>query len=395
MKKRWVVRFTALLAGSGLLAAAAMIADVGAASALPHRAADDTIYVSPLGARHNIGRSCQTARYSTIQSGLRHAASDDTVVVCAGTYHEGVLLNKPVHLKGLDAVIDATGQNVGVTIAESDTKVDGFTVENATGEGILAVGVSEVVIDSNVVDNNNMGGPTSTHRECRATGSVPGDCGEGIHLMGVSDSRVSANRVTDNQGGILLTDEAGATFDNVITENTVQNNLVDGGITLASHRPTSSEGRRSSGVFDNSIRKNSVLHNGLTGTRGGGVLLATPAPGTAVYDNDVAGNLIAENGLAGVTLHAHGRHQDLNGNTIHDNFIGPNNLAGDPPPPVGAGDPNLTGVLVYSTVVRVNVNISNNIIAFDTYGIWLSPTVDAEGLATNHYLAVTTPVFVS
>jgi parallel beta-helix repeat protein len=395
MAKRGVVQLTALLAGSGLFASAAILARVGVASAMPHHSAEDTIYVAPTGARHNVGRSCDTARYSTIQSGVKHAEPDDTVVVCAGTYDEGVLLKKGLHLKGLNAVIDATGHDVGITISESDTTVEGFTVKNATGEGILAVGVEDVSMEHNVVESNDQGGPTSSYRECRPSGPVPGDCGEGIHLMGVSHSRLSDNTVTGNQGGILLTDEAGATHDNLITANTVNENPVDCGITLASHLPAAAAGRKGSGVYDNLIRQNKVLHNGVTGTGGGGVLLATPAPGTAVYDNDVAGNIIVENGLAGVTLHAHAPNQNLNGNAIHDNFIGPNNLVGEPPPPAGAGDTKLTGVLVYSAVVPVSVSISDNLIAFNTYGIWLTPNVVAKGLATNHFLAVTTPVFVS
>ena len=66
------------------------------------------------------------------------AAAGDTVVVCAGTYKETVAVAKALTLSGQGATIDATGLDNGVKITASNVTVSGFTVENATGEGILA-----------------------------------------------------------------------------------------------------------------------------------------------------------------------------------------------------------------------------------------------------------------
>ena len=136
--------------------------------------------------------------------------------------------------------IDATGLDNGIKIAASNVMVSDFTVENATGEGILAqqpnpvkgpmiggmqlytgLPITDVVIVHNTVENNDQGGlpanaATTKYAECQASGNIPGDCGEGIHLWSVANSQVLFNTVTGNAGGILLTDEFGPTYGNLI-----------------------------------------------------------------------------------------------------------------------------------------------------------------------------------
>src|SRR5260370_25036363 len=88
------------------------------------------------------------------------------------------------------------------------------------------------------------------------------DCGEGIHLSGVDHSIVANNLMENNSGGILLSDDTGATHDNLITSNIARNNPFDCGITLASHRlETGSTAPR--GVFHNTIASNQSFRNGL------------------------------------------------------------------------------------------------------------------------------------
>ena len=80
-----------------------------------------------------------------------------------------------------------------------------------------------MTISSNVVRNNDQGGNATTKTgECAPAGQIPGDCGEGLHLMSVTNSHVVGNTVSNNAGGILLTDEAGPTARNVISRNTVE-----------------------------------------------------------------------------------------------------------------------------------------------------------------------------
>ncbi len=357
-----------------------------------------SLFVSPSGAAGKADASCATAKYSSIQAAVDAATAGHTVVVCGGTYFEGVNVTKPLTFRGFDAVIDTSAKNVGVTVHASNTTVTGFTVENAIGEGILAVGVSGVTIDDNVVMNNNRDAtnPSTSYSECQAQGPVPGDCGEGIHLMGVADSSVTNNHVTGNAGGILLTDEIGPTHDNTVSGNVVDHNALDCGITLPSHNSNalSSGGVRQpsqGGVYNNTITHNTIVENGAQG-EGAGVLLAAPAPGMAVYDNTITQNWILNNGLSGVTVHSHAANQDFNGNQITNNVLGTNDLNGDP----DAGVTDTTGILVFSAVVGVDTTISGNTIVSNTIGIWISSNVTPSGdLATgNTFNLVTTPVVV-
>ncbi len=360
---------------------------------------------------------CASAAYTTIGAAVAAASPNDTIVVCPGVYTEDVVIpaGKPLTLEGIgDPTIDALGKDNGVQVLASGSTVEGLTVAYATGEGILVgalpgnpgTTVSDVTIRDNVVADNDRGNPTgaltssSPYAECnQAPGNIPGDCGEGIHLLSADDSTVDGNWVTGNSGGILLTDENGPTDGNEISNNETFSNAEDCGITLAGHHAgTLSNGVWSpvsptlGGVFDNTVEENTSLDNGVLG-QGGGVLLATGAPGGAVDDNIVRHNTLSGNGLAGVTVHAHGPGENLNGNTIRDNTIGTNNLDGDDDfaPSV---DAQTTGVVVATKSSPIAITIEGNRIAFDTYGIWTTgPVTDTTGPPPNTFVGVTTPTF--
>jgi hypothetical protein len=346
------------------------------------------------------------------------------VVVCPGSYHEQVVIKKPLSLIGLHATINQKGVTpafvvnpphvgkltifAGVVIVSSHVRVQGFTVTNALGEGILAAGVrgtiSDITIRHNAVVHNDLGGgvpPASAYFECQAQGQVPGDCGEGVHFLAVANSQVSGNFIAGNSGGVLLTDETGPTHNNVIENNIVTRNASDCGVTVPGHNPAAlnAKGQRQpavAGVYDNAIVHNVITNNGLKG-EGAGVLFANAGPGTASYNNLVEGNFIAGNELSGVTMHAHtlapGQHEYLSGNKIIGNKIGTNNTGGDPLDfPASPKDTKTTGVLVFSGGTPVWTVIARNHISDNSIGIWLSKPVQAFGLRTNSFHHVKTPV---
>jgi nitrous oxidase accessory protein NosD len=374
------------------LAFAAWVALSGAA------AASSVIYVAPGGSSGHSGTSCATAKYATINDGVTAASPGGKVVVCAGTYDEMVTVDKALTLNArAGATIDATGFDNGVLITHSNVSVGGFTVENATGEGILAEGstangIAHVKIDGNTVRHNDQGGPASSYTECQPNGEVPGDCGEGIHLMTVHDSKVVDNFVTHNSGGILLTDELGPTHDNLISGNVVIDNLFDCGITLASHNAGWDPGSQTTtpsvgGVFHNTVVRNIVRRNGLKG-EGAGVLIAASFPLAAAYSNHVVNNTITGNELAGVTIHSHPGGGYINNNVVSGNTIGRNNLGGDP----DAGVTRTAGIVVYSTDQPTHVVIDHNRIFNDHFGIWLSSATVTATLAHNSFVHVAIPV---
>jgi Periplasmic copper-binding protein (NosD) len=417
MKSKRLVKLACALSAP-LLAGAAIAAPASEASAATAKHSSPVMYVSPKAMKYAKDKSCKTAAFRTIGSAVNAAPPGATVVVCAGSYHEQVVLYKPVTLLGKHAVINEAGVKpwfkvklpglgtqtiyAGVVIVGSRVTISGFTVTNAQGEGILAAGlgatIRAVAITGNAVVHNDLGGgvpPKSPYFECAAEGSVPGDCGEGVHFAGgVAFSVIHGNYIANNSGGILLSDDVGPTHNNVISGNTVTGNTADCGITVPGHNPNALNKKgvpqpAVAGVYKNVIVSNVVTNNGVKG-EGAGVLFANAGPGTASYDNLVQGNYIAGNGLSGVTMHAHlipkGQFEDLNGNVIVANAIGKNNVDGDPlDGPPGPSDPHTTGVLVYSGGTPVHVNISFNHISNNFYGIWLSKAVTATGLGTNAF----------
>ena len=414
MGLRLHMRIVGSVGGTTLLLAAALMAAPGVA------ASGSTLFVSPTGASGGVGTSCATAAYSKINDAVTAASAGDIVVVCAGTYTEDVAVSKALTLSGQGATIDATGLDNGIKITASNATVMGFTVENATGEGILAqqpipvkgpmvqgqqlytgMPITDVVIKHNVVQNNDQGGlpanvKTTKYVECQAQGPVPGDCGEGIHLWSVAHSQVLLNTVTGNAGGILLTDEFGPTHGNLIAGNVVTDNAYDCGITLPSHNlgrdpQTGKLMPTFGGVYDNTVRNNILLDNGLLG-QGAGVGIFAPGPGTASYANVIESNTIVGNGLAGVALHAHAPGAWVGDNVIRNNVIGTNNLDGDPDVSPTA-DTATTGILVWSAATPIKVTISGNTIFGNWYGIWLGHVVLAPGArARNTFWAVSTYV---
>jgi parallel beta-helix repeat protein len=397
---------------AGLLAGVGVAQNLGVASASAGDQAGGAIFVSPHGTLSNSGKSCETARYATIQSAVNAAPKWATVVVCEGTYKQDVVVSSPLSLQGRDATIKGTAKTgflcdqlgpkgpgvapclAGLTIRSSHVSVEGFKVTGAIGEGILATGtlkggsITDVSIKDNWVAGNNLGGippsPTSPYPQCAANGQIPGDCGEGIHLMGVAHSVVAGNHVSGNEGGVLLTDEFGPTHGNFIQNNTLTGNPFDCGVTAPGHNPFALDASGNpqplvAGVYNNVIRGNRITDNGLLG-EGAGVLFANAGPGTASYNNLVEDNYIAGNELSGVTMHAHtlppGLFEDLNGNRIIDNVIGRNNVGspvvpGDPLDGPPAQDFRTTGILVFSGTVPVHVTIRDNRIFDDHYGVWL------------------------
>lgn len=398
------------------------------------------LYVSSRGSD---GARCTRAKpCRSISRAVAVAHAGEEVDVGPGSYPGQVVLTKRLTIRGIHSpVVDARGHGRGFLIrgtSAAGSEVRGFVVENATYEGILALGTARVTIAHDVVRHNDRGfyarrpgaentsykGMRSDHTErafvrysesalfvrhfsgeCKANGPPPkvqtvdlryvddrvGGCGESIHLASTSDSRVVDNLVIDNIGGIYLTDESGPAAHNLITGNTVRDNLYDCGITLASHsrHAATSDSRprpRAGGVYDNMIRGNVTDHNGVR-IPGAGVLVAAEYPGGAAYDNRIIGNTINDNGLPGVALHSHAPHQDLNGNVIRDNVVGRNAVGGAHGGP-GDGDGGIhhtAGILVWSAATRITrIEVSGNHISHNYFGIWTKNTPRLR-LAANQY----------
>jgi parallel beta-helix repeat protein len=323
---------------------------------------------------------CLSSPCATIGYALSQAAAGDTVSVGPGVYKESLLIEQAVTLIGKGATIDGTGHDNAILIkgdAAAGTVVQGFTIQNALLEGILAMQTSHLGIRNNVVMNNDaLWDPVNVPEPCQKSD----DCGEAIHLMSVTHSVVDGNTVKNNVGGILLTDEIGPTAWNTISNNIVSDNDRDCGITLPSHfvSPNSVVTPDKGGIYNNTIIGNTVTNNGAAGIG----IFAGP-PGGAAYNNVVINNTITGNGLPGVALHAHAPNQRLDGNAIVNNVISGNGFD----PDVMALD--TTGIAVGSVVVPVaSVSIKGNTISDEHYGIFLANVASTSQISSNNFTSV-------
>ncbi len=312
--------------------------------------------------------------YTTIGAAVSAALAGDEVDIGAGEYNEGVVITKPLSLVGAGAdasIINAKGQANGIYIDGLDNSglfsvlVTGLTVSNANFEGILVTNASSVVIAQNHVVGNdqalNYAAGTCLNQPAFETNEGM-DCGEGIHLVGVTFATIANNEVEMNSGGILLSDETGQTYENVITSNSVHDNALDCGITLASHAPSpQASSKIPYGVFSNTISNNSVMRNGLVGA-GAGVGIFAPGPGNLAFSNKVIGNVIMNNGQPGVTVHNHAvapgaPSPNLNGNVIMHNYI-----AGNHADTGQTATPGTAGINIFSLAPIYAMEISENTI---------------------------------
>ncbi len=330
-----------------------------------------------------VNKSGSHGCFSTIAAAVSHASANDTIKVSPGTYKEDVVIGKSLSLiteqeKSNHAesnnedwesvVIDATGLANGIYIDGIDSPglknvaVSGFTIKNANFEGILITNASSITISDNRVLDNDKSLDISN-------GTCPGipdfetaegeDCGEGIHLSGADHSIVAGNIVLNNSGGILLSDDTGATDHNLITRNKVRNNPYDCGITLASHPPAALTHSPSPlGVFRNTIAANDSSHNGyLVPGAGAGIGMFSFLPGGTVSGNVAIHNRVTNNGLPGVTFHAHSPGENLNNNVITSNYI-----AGNGPDTEDAATPGPTGINIFGVSAIMGTIISLNVI---------------------------------
>lgn len=346
--------------------------------------------------------------YSTIGAAVAAASPGDIVQVARGTYHEDVVIGKMITLAASDSrtTIDATGLSNGIYIDGIDNPglaavvVSGFTVQNANFEGILITNASNVTVSANQVVHNDLNLNVSN-------GTCPGippfetaegfDCGEGMHLSGVDHSIIANNLVAHNSGGILITDDTGATHDNLILDNDVEENPLDCGITVASHPLFSPvPGPPSAaGVFHNTITGNTSEHNGyeLPGA-GAGVGLFSPAPFTKTYGNVVTDNLLKDNGLPGVALHAHAPGAILNDNVIAGNRIVRNGADTEDTATPGTAGVNVSGGDNGSggpLAVIAGTLIAGNTIQQEDEGV-VTKTNSFTSVNLNNFLGLTTGV---
>lgn len=354
-----------------------MVLSIALVSAMCGRAEAATLCVNHAGSG-----SC----FSSIGAAVAAASANDTIQVADGTYKEDVIIDKSLTLMGTKqkkTIIDASRLSNGIYIdgidnpGLSNVVVSNLEVENANFEGILVANASAVSIKHCQIllnDKNQTTAPSCPGIPSFETGESF-DCGEGLHLTGVDHSTVANNTIVGNTGGILLSDDTGATHDNMISGNMVIDNPFDCGITLASHPAAALTGSSSPlGVFNNTIAANSSLNNGLVVPgAGAGVGIFDSVPGAKAYSNTVIHNRLEGNGLPGVALHSHTPGQNLN-----DNMIIGNRISGNGMDTSDAATTGPTGINIFGVSAITGTVISQNVITHESLDIVVSTPADVE-----------------
>ena len=371
------------------LGAAVSLLVLGLSAGAAQASAGGSVYVSP-SANHGADTSCWTAGYSDINTAIAAVGPGGTVVVCAGTYDEQVVVTKSLNLYGRGATIDAKGQkplkigtmtlpgSIGIgVLGTSGVQVSGFRVTGAGFDAILVGLSSHVSVSRNYLWDN-------------------GDVG--VDINGSSYTQVTGNYSAHNEGGgFLVADDVGPTSHNVVGWNVATANPGGCGVIVAGHS--------TAGVTYTLVTGNWLSDNGTLKSSGGGagVVIASEVPGETVAYTTVAGNHIWGNGLAGVTVHVHEPNQDFNGTKILGNWIGQNNTLGDP---IGlfastaanaknyaVADTKTTGILAATASSVTGTVIAGNHISDNHFGIFLEDlstvkTANVSGLGTNSFSSV-------
>lgn len=176
------------------------------------------VWVCPTGSCGHLG-----VDYSTIQGGINAVASGGTVHVEAGTYNEGITLNKlNVTVKSVSGAastfidVPVASLTTGVTIVKDMGTVtfEGFTVQNFTESGIIQ-GMSQSSGTTAIIKNNVVT-PASNYLR------------NGIQVTGngsiVEGNTVNSARLTEDWASTGISVTNGSNI-------RVKNNVINGGAT--------------------------------------------------------------------------------------------------------------------------------------------------------------------
>jgi len=133
-----------------------------------------------LGSVHGIVLTAD--QYKSLQSQIDGLNPGDTLLVINGSYHENIMVDRPIILRGIERpVIDGQGNRNAIILATGGAVLEGLRIINSSGEGVY------VASDNNIIANN-------TVESCRT----------GISISNSSNNSIESNLITDNKIGIFL-----------------------------------------------------------------------------------------------------------------------------------------------------------------------------------------------
>lgn len=208
-----------------------------ALTTLPDNARATTLYVGGTG----------PGNYTTIQGAIDNASHGDTIFVYNGTYHEGLVINKTLSLKGEDrntTIIETDSFNIAIQVSADWVNITRFSVNrggmtspipgifldyasncyiadnniSGSGMGILLLPSENNTVAHNNVSNNNFGIYLMYTNNSRIIGNTAlNNEYNGIVLYYSNNNTIANNTASDNPHGILLS---------YSESNTLSNNLM-------------------------------------------------------------------------------------------------------------------------------------------------------------------------
>jgi parallel beta-helix repeat protein len=253
---------------------------------------------------------CPTAAYTSIQAAVNAAKSGDVIRVCAGTYHEQVVIGKSLSLEADNGVIvipsDVVANAAGLSSAEPIATI------------VLVKNAENVSLQGFIVD-----------------GSANGLTACGPTLI-----------------GILYQDASGSIAHNAVRNVRLANDLTGCQSGLAIDVESSSSGQSSVTIADNSV--DGYQKNGITADEPGTEVVVTNNAVTGLGPTTGA----AQNGIQ-IGFGAQGR---VTNNVVADNIYSPCESATNCPS-------NATGILIYQSD---GVRVERNTVGSNQVGIFVA-----------------------
>lgn len=287
-----------------------------------------TYYVKSDGNNLNDGRTLATA-WVTIQKAADTVNPLDIVEVQAGTYNEQVtiarsgLANQYITFRANGQVI-IDGQNTRPYCIKLDgadyIKIDGFTVRNATDNGILLDNTATYnIISNNTCHNNGASGirlnntskyNTLFNNTCYSNGagqSAYGDRSCGIYLFNSSNYNTLDSNICRNNTSTGIWLEGSSSYCTIKNNKTYSNGYIGiiavGGTNYNAISNNLIYLNSSSGMhIGYSAQYNTVKNNTLYKNTNHGIVFDNSSPNNTIKNNIITQNGLSSNNLYGVYI---------------------------------------------------------------------------------------------
>lgn len=351
-------------------------------------AANASIYsVKTTGLDSNDGLSWATS-VKTVTRAVALAKSGDEIWVMAGTYVERFSLKSGIGLYGGFAGTETTrtqrnptanltsidgnsgGIVVSITGASSSTVLDGFTIKGGASTGDISMSNSQAVISNDIVTGSvtrgiyiSGGNPYVLNCQITNNGTI------GIHCYYTITS-INGNTIRGNKtNGLYLDTTTSYVGSNVIRDNKSSGIYVNSPANIVGNQICYNQSSTDGGGIKIDAGAPNILGNTITGNiavADGGGIYGTKSS-AVISNNVISWNTAGEGG--GISLYMECDAKVTNNTIVNNAAMGRTN----------GGGVTLDNA---STTVK-NVTVANNLIAFNSTGVYRYDTVTTPVLSHN------------